>query len=107
MRRIPVARLALASTLVAMSAPLVLRASEVPPGAPADTATRPEHDEDGTPSAAAGREQHKAPAKKPATPPSSDSRYQDQPWETEFYVENDLLAHPTPLPFTRVALGPR
>jgi hypothetical protein len=92
MTRLNLARLAMVGTLTAFALPLASHAEEPGPvtlktGTPSDTLTKLDKAKSERP-APAPKKKLKARQVAPAQPRSSYGP--DQPWETEFYVENDI-----------------
>jgi len=90
MTRLNLARLAVAGTLIAFALPLASRAEEPGPVTPktaSDTLTKLDKAKGERP-AATPKKKLKARQVVPVQPRSVYGP--DQPWETEFYVENDI-----------------
>ncbi|HSU98016.1 MAG TPA: hypothetical protein VLI40_12350 [Gemmatimonadaceae bacterium] len=90
MTRLNLARLAVVGTLITLALPLASRAEEPGPITPktaSDTLTKLDKAKSERP-APAPKKKLKGRQAAPAQPRSSYGP--DQPWETEFYVENDI-----------------
>jgi hypothetical protein len=111
MDRLNLTRVALASTILTLAMPLASYASAPGPTTPrtvvpSDTLTKL----DKSKSEHAGSAPRKKLKARQAAPPTAHPQFvPDQPWETEFYVENDMSTSSgaSPMRFALASFSPR